>query len=72
MLTEKEKAVLKLLGKSPLVTLPEVKKILGETTQDILQKLMAKKLVSEVRPAGIACYVITIHGTKALQEIQEQ
>ena len=72
MLTEKEKTVLRLLGAHSLVTLPDVKKLLGETTQDVLQKLIAKKLVSEVRPAGIACYVITIHGTKALQEIQEQ
>ncbi len=70
MLAEKEHLVLKVIGKKSLITLTDLKKAAGDEIEPIINRLVEKNLISEVRPVGTICYVITAKGTKALQDME--
>ena len=70
MLSEKEKTALKAVGKNSLLTISDMKKVIGDGTEYIINRLIDKKLISEVRPIGTICYVITAKGSKALRDIE--
>ena len=69
MLSEKERTVLLAVEKNKLITKSDLKKTVGDGAEYTINKLIEKKLVSEVRPIGPICYVTTAKGTKALHEI---
>ncbi len=71
MLTEKERVVLKAIGSKSLISANDLKKNVGNDAEYTLNKLIEKKFVSEVRPIGTICYVITTKGTKALSELEK-
>ena len=70
MLSEKEKVTLEAIGKKSLITEKDLKKIVGEGTEHAIRKLVEKNLISQVRPIGTICYVITTKGTKALRDME--
>ena len=70
MLSEKEQEVLKAIGKKNLITMHDLRKIIGDGMQHTANNLIEKKLISEVRPIGTTCYVITGKGNKALHDIE--
>ena len=70
VLSEKEKTALRAVGKNSLLTISDMKKVIGDGTEYIINRLIDKKLISEVRPIGTICYVITAKGSKALRDIE--
>ncbi len=70
MLSEKEKITLEAIGKRSLITERDLKKTVGEGAEHAIRRLVEKNFISQVRPIGTTCYVITAKGTKALRDME--
>ena len=75
MLTPVEKKVLKRIAEMQLVSRADLKRFMqtnggGENAVDtVTQNLVKRNLLSEVRPIGSTCYVITQKGNQMLEEL---
>ena len=76
MLTPIEKKILKKISEAQLISRQDLKKFLqanggGHDAVDIItSNLVKKSLLTEVRPIGSTCYVITQKGTQILDELK--
>lgn len=75
MLSAVEKKILKKVGEMQLISRQDLKRFLqtnggGEGAIDTVTKNLVKQnLLTEVRPIGSTCYVITQKGNKALDDL---
>jgi predicted transcriptional regulator len=75
MLSPVERKVLKRIAEMQLVSRNDLKRYMqsnggGENAVDtVTQNLVKKSLLTEVRPIGSTCYVITQKGNQMLEEL---
>lgn len=80
MLNQNERAILKKIADSHLISKPELRKYVesngfamsdpAAAVESITRRLIEQKLVTAIAPVGSTCFIITQRGNQTLKELE--